>query len=104
MAKNVRLIYSQIPCVCRKNVTIDTSYFPLFQEIITRNLLLLISTSISKILPKVVLVLTMFIQRADNLAKLIGIRITVTSANWEHNVQLVTILRGDFDKFNAPLI
>ena len=40
-----------------------------------------------KNLSKIVLVLTMFIQRADNLAKLIGTSIIVNSANWEHKVQ-----------------
>ena len=33
------------------------------------------------------LVLTMFIQRADNLAKLIGTTIFLTFANWEYKVQ-----------------
>ena len=40
-----------------------------------------------KYVTKILLVSTMFIQRADNLAKLIGMRIILTSANWEHNVQ-----------------
>ena len=40
-----------------------------------------------KIFTKIVLDSTMFIQRADNLVKLIGMRIILTSANWEHNVQ-----------------
>ena len=32
MKVNVRLIYSQMPCVCRKNVAIEMSYFPSFHE------------------------------------------------------------------------
>ena len=39
-----------------------------------------------KNLTKIELVSTMFIQRADNLVKLIGMRIILTSANWEHDV------------------
>ena len=37
-----------------------------------------------KNLIKMLLVLTMFTQRADNLAKLIGTRIIPAFANWEH--------------------
>ena len=37
-----------------------------------------------KNLIKMLLVLTMFTQRADNLAKLIGTRIILAFANWEH--------------------
>ena len=40
-----------------------------------------------KNLSKIVLVSTMFIKSAENLAKLIGMRIILTSANWEYNVQ-----------------
>ena len=40
-----------------------------------------------KNLTKILLVLTVFIQRADNLAKLIGTTIILTFANWEHKVQ-----------------
>ena len=40
-----------------------------------------------KNLTKILLVLTMFIQRADNVAKLMGTRIILTFANWEHTVQ-----------------
>ena len=40
-----------------------------------------------KNLTKILLVLTMFIQRADNLEKLIGTTIILTFANWEHKVQ-----------------
>ena len=95
---NVRLIYRRIACVCRKNVAIEMSYFPLFHEIlliltkklITRNTVV-VDINFKKLsfknLIKIVLVSTMFIQRAENLAKLIGMRIILTSANWEHNVQ-----------------
>ena len=40
-----------------------------------------------KNLTKILLILTMFIQRADNLAKLTGWRIVLTSANREQKVQ-----------------
>ena len=40
-----------------------------------------------KNLSKIVLVSTMFIKSAENLAKLIGMKIILTSANWEYNVQ-----------------
>ena len=41
-----------------------------------------------KNLTKILLVLTMFIQSADNLAKkLIGTTIILTFANWKHKVQ-----------------
>ena len=42
---------------------------------------------ILKNITKMLLVLTMFIQRADNLTKLIGTRIILTFTNWEHKVQ-----------------
>ena len=83
------------------NVAIEMIYFPLFHVFffcfffnlnitITRNT---VGVDINfknlnfKNLTKLVLVSTMFIQRADNLAKLIGMRIILTSANWEHNVR-----------------
>ena len=39
-----------------------------------------------KELTKIWLVLSMFMQMADNLAKLIGTTIILTFANWEHKV------------------
>ena len=41
-----------------------------------------------KNLTNILLVLTMFIQKADNFAKIIGTTIILTFANWEHKVQL----------------
>ena len=38
-------------------------------------------------LTKILLLLTMFIQRADNLANLIGTTIILTFANWQYKVQ-----------------
>ena len=89
---NVGLIYSRIICVCRKNVAIDMGYFPLFHEIltVTRNIVV-VDINFKKLnfknLTKIVLVSTMFIKGAENLAKLIRMRIILTSANWEHNMQ-----------------
>ena len=68
-----------------KNVAIEISYSPLFH-----GSLLILTTRKSlnlKNLAKHLLVLTMFIQRTDNLAKLIGTTIILTFANWEHKVQ-----------------
>ena len=70
-----------------KNVAMG--YFPLFHEI-TRNTVVT-DINVKKLnfknFTKIVLVSTMFIKRAENLAKLIGMRIILTSANWEYNVQ-----------------
>ena len=77
-----------------KNVAIEMSYFPLFHEMfvnlnitIARNTVV-VDINFKKLnfknVTKIVLVSTMFIQRADNLVKLIGMRII---RNWKHNVQ-----------------
>ena len=72
------------------------SYFSLFHENLLVDITIARNTVVDdinfkklnfKTLTKTVLLSTMFIQRADNLAKLIGMRISLTSANWEHNVQ-----------------
>ena len=72
------------------------SYFPLFHESNNFNITITRNTVAANInfknlnfknLTKIGLVVTMFIQRADNLAKLIKTRIILTSANWEHKVQ-----------------
>ena len=80
-----------------KNVVIETTYSPLFHEvllILTEHLqeipLLLISTSKTRILKNltnILFVLTMPSERADNRAKLIGTTIMHTFANWQHKVQ-----------------
>ena len=61
-----------------------------FNITITRNTVVVdinFKSSNFKNLTKFVLVLTMFIQRADNLAKLIGTTIILTFVHWEHKVQ-----------------
>ena len=85
---------AEYPVFVEINVAIEMIYFPLFHEmllILTYQLqeipLLwyqLKKSWILKILPK----LCCFddVQRADNLAKIISMRIILTSARWEHNV------------------
>ena len=77
-----------------KNVAIEMSYSPLSHKNIhvtlTRNTVVVDITFKNmkfKNLTKSFLVLTMFIQRADNLAKLIGTTIILTFASWVHKVQ-----------------
>ena len=80
-----------------KNVAIEMSYSPLFHEILlifyitlTKNTFVVdinFKNVNFKNHTKMFLVSTMFIQRADNLAKLMGTTIILTYANWEHNVQ-----------------
>ena len=92
---NVRLIHSRITCCLSKKCFNRNVLFPFipwnfvyFNITITKIPLLLISKKLNfKNLTKIVLVSTMFIQRADNLAKLIGMKIILTSAYWEHIVQ-----------------
>ena len=94
---NVRLIYNRISCACRKHVAIEMSYSPIFHDIlfnfnttITGNAVVIdisFKTFNFKNLIKLLFVLTMFIQRADNLSKLMGTRIILTFSNWDHIVQ-----------------
>ena len=64
--------------------------FDRFNITITRNTIVIdinFKRLTFKNLTKVLLILTMFIQRADNLTKLIGTTIILTFANREHKVQ-----------------
>ena len=75
----------------------EMSNFPLFHEIllifnitVTGNTVVVdknLKNLKFKNLTKLLLVFTIFIQSADNLVKLMGTRIRLTFANWEHKVQ-----------------
>ena len=78
-------------CLSKTNAAIEMSYSPFFHEI----LFILTNTVVVDInfknlnfkdLTKFCLFDDVY-ARADNLAKLIGTRIILTSANWEHKVQ-----------------